>query len=674
MKSWNYGLVAGLLAGLIGAPAGVTLAATEVGTDAGTEAGSAGFEQCVAGLKQRALAEDIDPRVVDSQLDAVRHLPRVIELDRRQPEFTETFHNYLRQRVTEERVTTGRTLMREHYPLLRRLTRQYGVPPQYLVAFWGMETNFGRYLGKMNVLDALTTLACDPRRSEFFSVQLMDALRLVEAGGADHSTMLGSWAGAMGNMQFMPSAYRRFAVDADGDQVADLWNSLPDAFTSAAHFLQQLGWERNLRWGREVLLPKGFDYTQAGRDVSKPLRRWRELGLKDAVGNPVPALDLPASVIVPAGHNGPAFLVYHNFEVILGWNRSEFYALAVGLLADRINGAGGLRVSPPDDERLTVETVTFIQGALNRLGYDAGPEDGIFGSRTKRALRQWQADQGRVADGYPADQDRALLQEQVKPSAETRTLGPLSVHGQFVQGGMVTGRAPEGVAVEFQGRQLPQTAAGEFVLGFGRDAELQQQLTVTPNQQPAQSFSFTIAKRHYRLQRIEGVPSRTVNPDPADLARIRQEAGQVKTARDSDTSRDGFLQDFRWPVEGPITGVFGSQRIYNGEPRRPHFGVDIAAPRGTEIHAPADGIVTLAHPDMFFSGGTLVIDHGHGISTSYLHMNKLLVEQGEPVKQGQVVGLVGASGRATGPHLCWRLNWYQERLDPQLRVPPLTSR
>ena len=142
-----------------------------------------------------------------------------------------------------------------------QLTHQYGIPPQYLVAFWGLETNFGAYLGKMNVLDSLTTLACDPRRSEFFTLELLEALRLVEAGVADHGTMLGSWAGAMGNMQFMPSAYRRFAVDADGDDKADLWNSLPDAFTSAAHFLNQLGWQRNLRWGREVLLPDDFDLS-----------------------------------------------------------------------------------------------------------------------------------------------------------------------------------------------------------------------------------------------------------------------------------------------------------------------------------------------------------------------------------------------------------------------------
>ncbi|MGB3621854.1 MAG: M23 family metallopeptidase, partial [Ketobacter sp.] len=169
--------------------------------------------------------------------------------------------------------------------------------------------------------------------------------------------------------------------------------------------------------------------------------------------------------------------------------------------------------------------------------------------------------------------------------------------------------------------------------------------------------------------RIEGVPARTVNPDTSSLPRIREEGSQVSRARYTDSNLRGYLQGFIWPVKGPVTGVYGSQRVFNGEPRRPHFGVDIAAAEGTEIRAPADGVVTLAHPDMFFSGATMVIDHGRGISTSYLHMSKMLVKDGDSVKQGQTIGLVGATGRATGPHLCWRLNWYQTKLDPQLVVP-----
>ncbi|MBA56892.1 MAG: peptidase [Pseudomonadales bacterium] len=234
---------------------------------------------------------------------------------------------------------------------------------------------------------------------------------------------------------------------------------------------------------------------------------------------------------------------------------------------------------------------------------------------------------------------------------------------------MVIGHVPSGAEIYYAGRRLPLTDQGEFVLGFGRDEPLQQSLKLILASGEQKSLPFTIEKREYNLQRIEGVPARTVNPDPKHLKRIQAEAGEVKQARDTDSGLLGFLQRFEWPVKGPITGVYGSQRIYNGEPRRPHFGVDIAVPEGTEILAPADGVVTLAHKDMFFSGGTMVIDHGHGINTSYLHMSKLLVKSGQKVKQGQAIGLVGATGRATGPHLCWRLNWYQERLDPQLLMP-----
>ncbi len=375
---------------------------------------AAEFQQCVPRLQQRALSENISRQVVDTQLSQVQYVPKVIELDRRQPEFSETFYNYLTLRVNEQRISQGRAMLKKHYELLYKLTQQYGVPPQYIVSFWGLETNFGSFLGKMNVLDSLATLACDQRRSEFFTKELMEALRLVETGVADHDTMLGSWAGAMGNMQFMPSAYRRYAVDGDGDGKADLWNSLPDAFTSAAHFLQQLGWEKELRWGREVLLPKSFDYSLAGRDVSKPLKEWSQLGITDAIGNALPKLDLPSSIIVPAGHTGPAFVVYKNFFVTMDWNRSEYYAIAVGRLADRINGAGALKVPPPVTERLTRDEVSGIQQTLNTLGYDVGEPDGIFGSKTKRALRDYQKSKKMVADGFPSEEVIARLQEDAK--------------------------------------------------------------------------------------------------------------------------------------------------------------------------------------------------------------------------------------------------------------------
>lgn len=372
----------------------------------------AAFGECVGQLQQRALKENISAAVVETDLAAAKFVPRVIELDRKQPEFSQTFHGYYSLRVTDQRVQLGRQLLAEHGELLNSLTRQYGIPPQYLVSFWGLETNFGRYLGKMNVVDSLATLACDPRRSEFFTQELFNALRLIEAGVGSRETLVGSWAGAMGNMQFMPSAYLQFGLDADKDGRADLWNSLQDAFTSAAHYLQQLGWQKNWRWGREVMLPKGFDYSLAGRDQARALREWRKLGVRDTNNNPIAALDDSAALVIPAGHSGPVFLVYDNFDVIMKWNRSEFYALSVGVLADRINGAGQLAVSPPKLKPMSRNQVSSWQQALNERGIDAGTVDGIFGSQTKQALRTFQAQNGLIADGYPDEKTiQALMQK-----------------------------------------------------------------------------------------------------------------------------------------------------------------------------------------------------------------------------------------------------------------------
>ena len=379
-----------------------------------TTAEPANFSQCVEGLKQRALSERISQAVVDNDLAGVNFVRRVIELDRKQPEFSQTFYNYYSQRVTKARVQMGQELLKKHQSLLNKLNQKYGVPPQYLIAFWGMETNFGRYLGKMNVLDSLATLACDPRRSEFFTLELFEALRLIDAGIVSGTQMRGSWAGAMGNMQFMPSAYRRYALDADQDGRIDLWGSLPDAFTSAANYLQQIHWKRGWRWGREVSLPKSFDYSLAGRNKPKPIKAWAAMGVKQSNGERLPDLDEPAALVVPAGHNGPAFLVYDNFHVMLKWNLSEFYALSVGILADQIKTGMGLKVSPPKQDPLSIETIKKLQMALNLLGHDAGDVDGVFGSNTKRALRTFQKANNLIADGYPSDETLKSLHHLAK--------------------------------------------------------------------------------------------------------------------------------------------------------------------------------------------------------------------------------------------------------------------
>jgi membrane-bound lytic murein transglycosylase B len=257
----------------------------------------------------------------------------------------------------------------------------------------------------MAITDSLATLACDERRSKFFTAELISAMRIIEAGDASRESLIGSWAGAMGHVQFMPSTFMRYAVDGDGDGRRDLWGSIPDALASAGNFLATLGWHPGLRWGREVLLPAGFDYSQATRDIKKPLSVWSQAGVTDAFGTPLPDIDLPGSILVPGGAQGPAFVVYHNFDVIMRWNRSEFYALSVGRLADRIAGAGSLARTPPaDGQRLSRQTVLTLQVHLNQLGYDSGTPDGILGTGTRRALREYQRDRNLVADGYPSEQ------------------------------------------------------------------------------------------------------------------------------------------------------------------------------------------------------------------------------------------------------------------------------
>ncbi|AZT85373.1 lytic murein transglycosylase [Marinobacter sp. NP-4(2019)] len=361
------------------------------------------FQACLTRLKAHAIDAGVAETTATKVLAQVEHLDRVIELDRRQPEFTTTFANYLNRRVNDDRISTGRSLLLEHRELLADVTRETGVPAPYLLAFWGLETNFGTYFGKMSVPSSLATLACDPRRSRFFTEQLTAALQIIDEGAIPAEQMEGSWAGAMGHVQFMPTVFLKHAVDADGDGKRDLWNSLPDAMMSAGKFLQDLGWDSDYRWGREVILPDGFNYELAdGRRLT--LDEWNALGVTDAFGDPLADEPIKAALVVPSGHRGPAFLAYRNFNVIMGWNRSEFYAIAVGHLADRIAGAGNLQNPPPEDQpNLSRADILALQQALNDKGFDSGEPDGIMGPATRSAIRSFQASHGMVADGYPGE-------------------------------------------------------------------------------------------------------------------------------------------------------------------------------------------------------------------------------------------------------------------------------
>jgi len=359
------------------------------------------FNQCVAELQSKARGQGISEKTVNQVLGKVRHLARVIELDRRQPEFTQTFAGYFNTRVTDTRIQKGRELLAQHHDLLHRLHQENGVPAKYLVSFWGLETNYGGYFGDWSVPNSLATLACDPRRSEFFTQELINALRIIDAGDITPERMIGSWAGAMGHMQFMPSTFLNYARDGDGDGRRDLWGSLEDAMASASYFLRRMGWNPDLEWGQEVKLPEGFDYSLAGTHHKLTLEDWIARGIQPVSGPALLATDQRASLIVPAGHQGPAFLVTDNFHVIMRWNRSEYYALSVGHLADRVSGEPALSKYPPADTiKITREQVKQLQRDLNALGIDAGEADGVMGPQTRKAISAFQQRTQRIPDGH----------------------------------------------------------------------------------------------------------------------------------------------------------------------------------------------------------------------------------------------------------------------------------
>jgi murein DD-endopeptidase MepM/ murein hydrolase activator NlpD len=247
----------------------------------------------------------------------------------------------------------------------------------------------------------------------------------------------------------------------------------------------------------------------------------------------------------------------------------------------------------------------------------------------------------------------------------------LEIEGSWEQGRLLKGQVEPGSKVRFQNRNVRVGDDGLFVIGLGRDAPKEVVLQVVDPSGETNSHKFEVKQRQYRIQRVEGVPAETVNPPPEQLARIQADSALTREARALDLERRDFLQAFEWPVIGPISGVYGSQRYYNGEPRRPHFGVDVAMPTGTPVKAPAAGIVTMAHDDMFFSGGTMILDHGNGVSSSFLHLSKILVKKGQKVKQGEMIAEVGATGRATGAHLDWRMNWFSHPIDPTFLVGPM---
>ena len=326
----------------------------------------------------------------------------MISLDKKQPEFTQTFEQYIKARVTKYHVRVGREKLKQHKALFDKLEKKYGIPRQYLVSFWGLETNYGRHKGKMSVLNSIATLACDKRRSDYFTAELFTLFDLIDSNTVNVAQLKGSWAGAMGHMQFMPTALKTYGVDGDNDGKIDVWQSEVDALTSAANYLSKIGWNKQQRWGREVTLPANFDYTQVENDKAYPLRFFKQLGVTTVYQQPLANYNVSAELFLPAGANGPAFLIYPNFSVIMKWNLSKNYATAVGLLANRLVGASKKQYTPlANKHRYTREQLQLLQQKLQTLGYKTGKPDGIWGPNSRKAIRSFQIANNLVADAYP---------------------------------------------------------------------------------------------------------------------------------------------------------------------------------------------------------------------------------------------------------------------------------
>lgn len=300
------------------------------------------FESWITDFKNRARAQGISETTINNSLSGITPIQRVIELDRKQPEWKKTFTEYRQMIVSPTRIKKGREMMARHASTLNAVSQKYGVAPQYIVALWGIETNYGANTGGFRVIPALATLAWDGRRGAFFESQLIDALKIIDQGHITAGTMKGSWAGAMGQNQFMPSSFHAFAIDEDNDGKRDIWETKRDIFASSANYLAQNGWTEGLRWGRAVHLPANFNPALEGREIKKSLSEWARLGVRLKNGQALPSDNVMASIVVPdglPGKNGIApesFLVYNNYNVIMAWNRSTYFATSVGLLADAI--------------------------------------------------------------------------------------------------------------------------------------------------------------------------------------------------------------------------------------------------------------------------------------------------------------------------------------------------
>ncbi|GAB1365057.1 lytic murein transglycosylase [Rhodobacter sp.] len=377
----------------------------------GREDGSeAGFRDWVTVFRTRALEAGVPAAVYDREMRTATYLPDVVARDRRQTEFTKTIWDYLDIAVSSERVSNGRDAVARNVALLDRIEAEYAVDKEVVAAIWGLESAYGTWRGTTDTVSALATLAYDGRRAAFFETQLVQALKILDEGHVTRDRMVGSWAGAMGHTQFMPTSWAEFAVDFNGDGKRDIWSDDPaDALASTANYLRHWGWTRGLPWGLEVSLPDGFDYDQTTERVKKPAADWRMLGVTPAAGGDLPDGD-GTSVLLPAGHSGPAFLITPNFQVIEKYNLADAYVIGIGHLSDRLRGGPAIAAAWPRQwQALTLEERQELQSRLVALGLDTGGVDGRIGPKTIAAVKAWQKTKGLVPDGYPSPDVLAAL-------------------------------------------------------------------------------------------------------------------------------------------------------------------------------------------------------------------------------------------------------------------------
>jgi membrane-bound lytic murein transglycosylase B len=378
------------------------------------------FETWKAQFKTFAIAQGIRTETIDLAFNGLLPDSKVLELDTKQPEFTKTVWEYLESAASNERIAMGQARLREYSPLLKQLYAKYGVQPEYLLAIWGLESDFGRFTGRHSTIRSLATLAYEgnEERRDFWGKQLLAALRIIEEGDMSLVTLRGSWAGAIGHTQFIPTTFEAYAVDFDGDGKRDLVNSIPDALASTANYLAQSGWERSKPWGEEIRLPLDFDWSKADPNFWLPVEAWLLEGNMTRIdGSPLSGAD-SAFVLLPAGYRGPAFLAYHNFGIILKYNNAQNYALAVGYLGDRIRGKPPLQATWPHDEHpLSYAQKSELQELLTAAGYSTDGVDGRLGPNTRAALRRWQMDSGFPADGYATLEHLAFLRREAANTA-----------------------------------------------------------------------------------------------------------------------------------------------------------------------------------------------------------------------------------------------------------------